>query len=132
MIRQLKQPSDTVNTVRPATESDYSYAAVQGTREQPEQVNFVAPNEGTYAEIKDRELQPYQFPTTSNQASPKPTEAAVNHDIVYSAVTKKRTMSNTAIVSHLEPSEEMLKPAPAAQISVPPVKPAPYKSKNSL
>ena len=113
-----KQPSDKNRKAKPATESDYSYAAVQGISKQLEQVGA---NEATYAEIKDREHQPYHHPTPATKASPKPTEA--DNDHMYAAVTKKKSLRR---------SEDMSKSVQAAQISVPPSKPAPYKSETCI
>ena len=114
--RQFEHPSDPTSNVKPATESDYSYAAVQGISEQLEQVGA---NEATYAEIKENEPRPCQLPTAFKEAPPEPTEAGVDH--LYAAVAKKRKLPDTA-------SEDMSKPTQAAQISVPPAKPVPYKS----
>ena len=114
----LKHPSDPTSMAKPATESDYSYAAVQGISEQLEQVGA---HEDTYAEIKENEPHPCQLPTASKEAPPEPTEAGAEY--LYAAVAKKRKFPNTS-------SEEM--PPPAAQISVPPAKPAPYNSKICL
>ena len=111
----LKHPSHSSSNVKPATESDYSYAAVQGISEQLEQVDA---NEATYAEIKENELYPCQLPTASKEAPPELTEA--NNDHMYAAVAKKKKMPSTA-------SEDMPKPALAGEISVLPAKPAPYK-----
>ena len=118
--RQFEHSSDQTSTVKPATESDYLYAAVQGISEQLEQVGA---NEATYAEIKENEPHPWQHPTASEEALSEPTEAGVDH--MYAAVTKKRELLKTT-------SEEMSKPPQAAQISVPPAKPAPYKSEICL
>ena len=114
--RQFEHPSDPTSKVKPVTESDYSYAAVQGISEEHEQVDA---KEATYAEIKENESHSCQLPTASKKATPEPTEAGVDH--LYAAVAKKRKLPNTA-------SEDMSKPAQAAQINVPPAKPAPYKS----
>ena len=112
--RQFEHPSDQTSKAKPATESDYSYAAVQGISEQLEQVDA---NEATYAEIKENEPQPYELAADSNEALPKPTDADDDH--MYAAVTKKGEMSNTT-------SEEMSKDAQAAQISVPSANTVPY------
>ena len=114
--RQFKHPSDPTSKTKPATESDYSYAAVQGISEQLEQVGT---KEATYAEIKENEPHPCQLPTASKEAPPEPAEAGVDH--LYAAVAKKRKLPNTS-------SEDMTKSAQAAQISAPPAKPAPYNS----
>ena len=111
----LNHPSDPTSNVKTATESDYSYAAVQDISEQFEQVGA---NEDTYAEIKENELQPYQHPTASKEAPPEATVAGADH--LYAAVANLPSPN----------SEDM--PAQAAQISVPPAKPAPYNSKSWL
>ena len=116
----LNHPSDPTSNVKPATESDYSYAVVQGISEQLEQVDA---NEATYAEIKENEPYPYQHPTASEEAISEPTEADDDH--MYAEVTKESKLPDTA-------SEDMSKPPQAAEISVPPTKPAPYKSEICL
>ena len=116
----LKHSSIQNSNVKTATESDYSYAAVQGISEQLEQVDA---NEATYTEIKENAPHPCQLPKASKEALPKRTEADDDH--MYAAVAKKRKLPITA-------SEDMSKSAPAAQISVPPAKPSPYKSENCL
>ena len=115
--RQFEHSSDQTSKAKPATESDYSYAAVQGISEQLEQVGT---NEAMYAEIKENKPDPYQLPTPATKTPPEPTEADNVH--MYAAVSKKRNLPNTA-------SEEMTDPPQAAQISISPAKPAPYKSK---
>ena len=112
--RQFEDSSDQTSKAKTATESDYSYAAVQGISKQLEQVGA---NEATYAEIKETEPQPYELATDSIEALPNPTDA--DNDHMYAVVTKEGEMSNTT-------SEEMSKVAQAAQISVPPANTAPY------
>ena len=111
---QFEHPSDLTSMAKPATESDCSYAKVQGISEQQ-----VDANEDTYAEIKENELHPYQLSAASNEAPPEPT------DHMHAAVAKEQKLPNTT-------SEEMFKPTQAARISVPPAKPALYKCKICL
>ena len=114
---QSEHSSGPTSKVKPATENDYVYAEVQD-----EQLGQFDASEATYAEIKENEPHIYQHPRASKKAL-QPTEAGLGH--MYAAVPKKKKLPDTA-------SEDMSKPAQAAQISVPPAKPAPYKSETSL
>ena len=117
ITRQFEHSSYPTSKAKLATDS---YAPVQVIGEQLEQFDA---NEDTYAEIKENEPHPFKLATHSIEALPKPAEA--DNDHTYTAVTKERELPSTA-------SEDMSKPAQAAQISVPPAKPVSYNCKICL